>query len=235
PGMPTKSFGQILALICKAHTQDIMWVKNNIEKEYIIGNYNLIPQFYAIVLRLGDILDFDGLRTPKRLYNAISPSGHSKEEWQQHFIVDNVNKIVVDSKGKKSIQLYGQCSDPKIHRKVLSYIDWINDEILNAIEMTKEFDEYHKVELYPKVLDRVISKDYSIVDLKFQMNYKNTIDLLMGESLYGDKKIGLRELIQNSIDASLFLKEIKSKDSDTAYEDFQPKIYIIIDKNKNLV
>ncbi|PFS25405.1 hypothetical protein COK45_05070 [Bacillus thuringiensis] len=235
PGMPTKSFGQILALICKAHTQDIMWVKNNIEKEYIIGNYNLIPQFYAIVLRLGDILDFDGLRTPKRLYNAISPSGYSKEEWQQHFIVDNVNKIVVDSKGKKSIQLYGQCSDPKIHRKVLSYIDWINDEILNAIEMTKEFDEYHKIEFYPKVLDKIISKDYSIVDLKFQMNYKNTIDLLMGESLYGNKKIGLRELIQNSIDASLFLKEIKSKDGDTAYEDFQPKIYIIIDKNKNLV
>uniref|UniRef100_UPI003F4925A3 HD domain-containing protein n=1 Tax=Niallia taxi TaxID=2499688 RepID=UPI003F4925A3 len=235
PGMPTKSFAHILALICKAHTQDIIWVKNNIDKEYIIGDYNIFPQFYAIVLRLGDILDFDSLRTPHRLYNAISPSGFSKEEWQQHFIVDNTNKIYVDSKGKKSIQFYGQCSNPKIHRKVLSYIDWINDELLNAIEMTKDFNENHKIDLYPKVLDKIISKDYSIIDLKFQMNYKNTIDLLLGESLYGDKKIGLRELIQNSIDASLFLKEIKSKDIDTAYEDYHPKIYIIIDKNKNLV
>ncbi|WP_299515698.1 ATP-binding protein [uncultured Rummeliibacillus sp.] len=235
PGMPNKSFSEILALICKSHTEDIMWVKNNLDKEYVIGKYKLIPQFYAVLLRLGDILDFDGTRTPRRLYNAINPTGYSKEEWEQHFDIDNTEKVFEDSKGKKSIQFYGKCSEPKIHRKVLSYLDWVNQEIINAIELTKDFDEFHRLELYPKVIDNIKSENYSIVDLKFQMNYRNTVEFLMGESLYGDKKIGLRELVQNSIDACLLLKEIKSKDIENSYEEYQPKIHIIIDKESNMV
>ncbi|PZX07413.1 histidine kinase/DNA gyrase B/HSP90-like ATPase [Psychrobacillus insolitus] len=235
PGMTNKSYSEVLALICKSHTEDIMWVKNNLEKEYVIGEFKIVPQFYAVLLRLGDILDFDGARTPRRLYNAISPSGYSKEEWEQHFDIDNTEKVFEDSRGKKSIHFYGKCSEPKIHRKVLSYLDWVNQEIINAIEITKEFDEFHKIEIHPKVIDNIKSEEYSIVDLKFQMNYKNTIEFLMGESLYGDKKVGLRELIQNSIDACLLLKEIKSRNSESIYEDYHPKIHIIFDGTNNIV
>ncbi|MFB7160443.1 hypothetical protein ACFCYJ_27290, partial [Lysinibacillus sp. NPDC056232] len=235
PGMTNKSIAETLALVCQSHTEDIIWVKNNLSKEHIIGDYKIIPQFYAVLLRLGDILDFDGMRTPQRLYNAINPTGYSKDEWEQHFVIDNTEKVLKDSKGRKSIQFFGNCSEPKVHRKVLSYLDWINQEIINGIELTKEFDEFHRIELYPKVIDNIKPEEYSIIDLKFQMNYKNTVEFLMGESLYGDKRIGLRELIQNAIDACLLLKEIKSKDIEDSYDEYQPRIHIIFDKVNQIV
>lgn len=235
PDMTNKSYSEVLALICRSHTEDIMWVKNNLSKEYVFGEFKIVPQFYAVLLRLGDILDCDGARTPQRLYDAISPSGYSKEEWEQHFDIDNTDKVLEYVEGKKAIYFYGKCSKPKIHRKVLSYIDWVNHEIINAIEITKDLDEFHKVEIHPTVINNIKSDEYSIVDLKFQMNYKNTIEFLMGESLYGDKKIGLRELIQNSIDACLLLKEIKSKSAEDMYEEYKPRIYIIFDKLNNIV
>ncbi|WP_025681829.1 HD domain-containing protein [Paenibacillus maysiensis] len=235
PEMPNKSFAEIVAQICRAHTQDIFWVKNNLQSDYIIGDFKLKPQFYALLLRLGDILDFDSLRTPYRLYTAINPKGYSKEEWQQHFIIDNSDKITANSIGEKSICFYGKCKNPNIYRKVLRYIDWINHEIINSIEITKEFDQFHRLNIYHSVKNNITSEGYSFVDLRFEMNYQNTLGLLIGENLYGDKKSGLRELIQNSLDACLILKEIKMRSEDTKYEDYQPKIYIILDEKNNIV
>ena len=39
------------------------------------------------------------------------------------------------------------------------------------------------------------------------MDYNAVTNLLMGEHIYGDKKYGLRELIQNSIDACKTMEE----------------------------
>ncbi|WP_167492613.1 HD domain-containing protein [Lysinibacillus tabacifolii] len=235
PEMPEKSFADIVALVCEAHTKDILWLKNNVQNEYKIGKYELAPQFYAIVLRIADILDFDGMRTPQRLFNAINLTEYSKEEWKQHFSIENTDKIKIAEDGKKYIEFYGICSEPIIHRKVLSYIDWVNYELTNAIEITKELAVNYRLNFYHKVIDKINSKKYSIVDLKFQMNYKNTINLLMGEALYGDRKIGLRELIQNSIDACLLLKEIKANDVESEYDEYNPRIYIILDKGNGIV
>ena len=50
----------------------------------------------------------------------------------------------------------------------------------------------------------------------------------MGENLYSDKTVVIRELLQNSIDACLLKKELSAKKS----EKYTPEIRIIIDSNK---
>lgn len=232
--MQSASYASILGLICKAHTQDILWIKNNLSREDVIGYYEINLQFCAMVLRLADILDFDSSRTPYKLYNAINLGSHSNQEWQQHFAVKNTNKVFEED-GKKYIKLYGHCSDPIIHRKVLNYIDWINEEIINAIELTGEFKFQYRLQFYHRVINNIESKEYSIVDMKFQMDYKKTLNLLMGQALYGDKKAGLRELVQNSIDACMVLQEVKEREEDTPLEEYKPKIHIVIDEKKGIV
>ncbi|MFD1992851.1 ATP-binding protein [Paenibacillus nicotianae] len=237
PGMRNKSFANIVAEVCDSHTRDILWVKNNMSSKYIIGELSINIQFCSLLLRLGDILDFDGSRTPRRLYTAINPKAYSKEEWKQHFAIDNIDKITINpNTGERSIYIYGKCGEPNIYRKLLRYIEWINEEILHAIEMTKEFKNPHKLDIYYKVQNKITLKSYTFVDLKFQMNYQKTLKLLMGENLYGDKRVGLREIVQNSIDACLMLQEIKSKDQNIRYnQPYQPKIFIIIDKKNGQV
>lgn len=70
-------------------------------------------------------------RTPPVLLNRINPKGVSKEEWEQHFVIENREKIK-KTKNSKKIILQGNCKNPSIHRKVLEYIRWINEEIKNA-------------------------------------------------------------------------------------------------------
>src|SRR5690606_35384604 len=51
---------------------------------------------------------------------------------------------------------------------------------------------------------------YIYRDLQFQLDYDAVQQLLMGESLYGDPSLCIRELIQNSLDA-LELRELRLK------------------------
>ena len=67
------------------------------------------------------------------------------------------------------------------------------------------------------------------------MDISKITNLFMGEQLYGDKRFGLREIIQNSIDACMVRDEInKSFGIDQDYS-YKPEIFIIFDRENNQV
>ena len=78
------------------------------------------------------------------------------------------------------------------------------------------------------VLNNIKPNKFSSVNLQFNMDYVAITNLLMGENLYADKTVVIRELLQNSIDACLLKKELSAKKS----EKYTPEIRIIIDSNK---
>ena len=49
--------------------------------------------------------------------------------------------------------------------------------------------------------NKIRPKGFTFSNFRLSLDYKAVTSLLMGENIYGDKKYGLRELIQNSIDA----------------------------------
>jgi molecular chaperone HtpG len=236
PEMPTTSFANEVANICQAHQEDITWIHKNLDSYGQKGIYVYNGVFCAMVLRIADLLDFDSERTPPNLFKVLNPRGISKVEWQQHFTIDNSNKILVNiESGQKEIVLYGKCNNSNIHRKVLKYIDWINEEIENINLITKSMDSNYRINFIPKVNNNIKSEGYTFADLRFNVNFKQVTRLLMGEQIYGAKKFGLRELIQNSIDACKTRKEIEDSNTAYGYDEYRPVIKILLDKCKDEV
>lgn len=234
--MPNTNFDEEISKICQAHTEDISWIEKSLTTYSLKGSYKINLQFCAMVLRLADLLDFDSERTPPSLYKVLEPTGVSDQEWKQHFSIDNSNKITLDStKGYKIIELFGKCSNSIIHRKILKYLDWINDEIENINRVTSKMENHYIVNFKSQVRNEIQSEGYTFADLRFIIDFRQITNLLMGEQIYGDKKNGLRELIQNSIDACKTRKEIEDKHREFGDEEYEPVVKIILDQDKNEV
>ncbi|MCE5171821.1 ATP-binding protein [Paenibacillus profundus] len=223
------SYAEDVAIICKSHTKDRTWIENNVKEVGKKGSYDYNSKFCSILLRLGDILDFDVNRTPYKLYESLSLSGISKKEWEQHFVIHNFDKVINDPDSElKYIQFFGTSTNSLIHRKILIYFDWINDEIELANDITCAFEKRYKLNIYHNVKNNITSEGYSIADLRYTVNFKQVTNLLMGEQIYSDKKMGLREVIQNSIDACIVRKEIIERTANLWDDKFIAHISIII-------
>jgi len=236
PAMPNTSFYEEIAAICQSHTEDISWIEKNLSIYSLKGTYKINSQFCSMVLRLADLLDFDSERTPPSLYKTLEPTGISGQEWKQHFSVDNSNKIAIDnSRGYKIIELFGKCNDTFIHRKILSYIDWINTELENINKITSKMEQQYRINFKSQVRNEIRAEGYTFADLRFIVNFRQITNLLMGEQIYGHKRNGLRELIQNSIDACKTRKEIEDSHQEFGDDEYVPIIKIILDRQKNQV
>lgn len=236
PSQPASNFSEEVALICQSHTEDSSWIRTNLKQHGEKGEYSFNPQFCAVLLRMSDIMDIDSQRTPPKLFELIKPIGNSDEEWRQHFVIENKDKIKTEDKtGQKSIVLYGVCSDPSIHRKILGYIDWINNEIQSVNSITSQMHDKYRLQIKYPVENNIQPHGYTISDLRLSINYKAISNLLMGEKIYGDKALGLREIIQNSIDACKVRGEIEIERREYGEDEYKPSIRVILDETKNQV
>ncbi len=230
------SFEEDVMQICQSHTKDHIWLNNNLEVGLVKSTYDYNPQYIAILLRLADILDFDGRRTPLFLYNIIRPRGASDKEWTQHFIVTNVEKVKLDrSSNLKKISIHGSCSDVELHRKFLGYVDWINDELEYAIETTATMPEHYRLFLKSRVELNIKSSGYSVSNYKLNIDFRAITNLLMGEMIYGERSLGLRELIQNGIDACKVRKEKEDLTRKFGDDPYVGNIKIIVDEDESSV
>lgn len=227
------SFAQNLAEICLSHTVDRSYVEE-LETNTTKGKYEYNTQFLSILLRLSDILDIDSTRTPLALYEAIDLNDFSNGEWQKNFTIDNIKKIF-KSNDLKEIKLEGSCKDIKIHRKLLSYIKWIENELRLAVDLTANMDKKYHILLNTEVKNKIKPIGYTIPDLKLNMDYHAVTNLLMGEAIYGSKDLGLRELLQNSIDAIMVKKDKLEMENHLSKDSYEPTINIDIDEKNNKV
>ena len=224
------SYIEDIKLLCESHTKDQLWISNSLSTQNIKGQYEYNLRFIAYVIRIADLLDIDQNRTPFELYKLINPKGVGDEEWRQHFIVTNTKKIKLNPKTEyKDIVFYGKSEDIKIHRKLMSYINWINDELKVFNDFNEQLnDDKLKCKLSNQVVTNIETIGFTVPDYLLSLDFKSITELLMGENIYGDRKLGLREIIQNSIDACLVRKEIEDQNSG-----YQPTITIIINNEKN--
>jgi hypothetical protein len=225
-----------LALICQSHTENYDWLKKKLSTEAFIGDYKYNSQYIASILRLGDILDFDSTRTPYKLYEIIAPIGVSKNEWLQHFCIYNNNKIIFSSDNNyKLISFHGESKNPKIHRKILGYIDWVQNELSNSIDLVSSMESRYKLNFSQNLTVDIKPIGYTYSNFKISLNYYAISSLLMGEKIYGNRVFGLRELVQNSIDACFLKKSIEDKRKYLGRDSYFPKVKIIIDHSNKQV
>ena len=237
PGSTTVSFQEDVAKICASHNENFEWISTNISSDQQKGRWSLNSQYIAMLLRIADYLDIDEERAPYYLYQYLSPKDYGDLEWKQHFVIENKEKIQIDEKtGKKYIEFYGESSNPEIHRKLLKYFDAINGEVKNAIDYSETFrDKKHLILLGSTIHNKIRTIGFAFSDFKLSLDYKAVTNLLMGENIYGDEKYGLRELIQNSIDACMIMSEESTKKPEFRYNSYKPFIKIILDKERKQV
>ena len=219
--------------ICVAHGENYDYLKK-LRRDCAKGNYRYNLQFLAAVLRIADYLDLDKQRTPILWYKIMRIDGFSKDEWEKHFIIHNEKKIKKYIDNKMQIFFDGKSSNAKIHRKYLSYIDDLKNEIENADELlnTKTTEDKYIFRIVTKIEDNVATEGFKYSDLRLNLNYSAITELLMGRNIYGDSRLGLREIIQNSIDACELMREVIQKGEDVIVE---PQILISYSEKNNYV
>lgn len=235
PKLTSLDFTKELALICEAHTEDYDWIKANLRTNEVRGDYSFNPQFIAAILRLADILDIDGNRTPYNLYKLISPKGVSDEEWKQHFVISNNEKIVINEKTQqKKVVFHGKATNASIHRKILVYIGWVKNELTNATALVNGMTAQYSLVYDTKPEVNIQTEGYTFSDYKMTLEFRAISSLLMGEKIYGSKSLGLRELIQNSLDSCRIRQETEDQKKEFGQDAYQPKIKVILDQERNL-
>ena len=231
------TFQNELALICQSHNEDFEWISKEIHSETIKGEYSLNAQYIAVLLRIADYLDMDAQRAPLYLYKYLNPTDYSDLEWRQHFDIDNYTKIVLNEKtGQKKILFIGSSKEPAVHRKLLKYFDDINKELLNAVNLCQLFGkDIYLLNVYPHIINNIKPDGFTFSDYKLELNYKAITNLLMGENIYGDKKYGLREIVQNSIDACKTMEETAQTHENFIFQKYEPIIIIALNKEKQSI
>lgn len=218
------NFQKVVSLIVRAHGENVSWIENHIDKNEEYGVDKVNPLFIACLLRLSDYLDFDSRRTPYNLFNYLDLKAKSYDEWRKHFPISNYKKI----NEQRQVYFMGNCEEPEVYHQICRYFENIEKEIKSEKELLFDCSDKYKLDISDVVLNRIKNNKFSSVNLQFNMDYAAITNLLMGENLYSDKTIVIRELLQNSIDACLVKQELCKKNSIT----YSPDIKILIDSNK---
>ncbi len=209
------------AQICFSHNEDALNLLE-LDRNFLCGSgiVACLP-LIGLILRLADVLDFDGKRTPPVLFSHLYVRHPvSLSEWNKHRAVEawEINPDI--------IQFGAKCSHPAIEASIHEFCNFIDKELSicnNIVSSLNEFNAIKNREIEVKFPFKVNREKiqtkrniknnpiYIYRDTQFNLSKKQVIDLLMGTKLYGSSEVALRELLQNSIDACLLRQAQEQK------------------------
>lgn len=197
-----------LIAVCESHGEDVQTILK-------LGKYSseLDLLFCSVLLRLGDILDFDATRAPDSLYGYINlarldgmENELSRLEWEKHKASRGFSFV----KGEHPELLYrAECTNIQVEQAISSYLEWTDQELSNSRKMVSYMEaRWKSLEIPAKVERQITAKGYLSGDYRFTLDQKGVLDLLIGRNLYSDPAVFVRELLQNAIDAVRTRKQL---------------------------
>ncbi|MGN5108357.1 HD domain-containing protein [Aeromonas hydrophila] len=220
---PEDHFLDLCGFIARSHNMDLRSAVDKIEKRKKQVHLNTHVPFIMLILRISDYIQIHSERAPKQLLNLktlVSPI--SKGEWKKHHSVVEIHQahedpeaIYIDAEPKDAIT-YEELK--KLFKDIQIELDlsWsvlgetygrmgnlrdLGITIRRIRSSLDYFDEYIS-EKKPTFIPKVLS---------FKTADSEMMELLISP-LYGDKpEVGIRELMQNSVDACAELKDFKVK------------------------
>ena len=184
----------------------------------------------AVLLRIADIVDFDNSRTPETLYQHLKIDSRSSfrearshEEWKKHMSAGGFT--FPDGPRHDQYPLYFGAGPktPAVEYEIRSFLDVIDSEVLKCRPVLGSCQLRWRDLPLPGPINRegIQSSGYKYRDLKFTLEREAVLDLFVGDKLYADSDVFVRELLQNSIDACRLRKAY-----DTASEMQGPDIEV---------
>lgn len=195
--------------VCQAHGENPAELLHNKGLDYLPAN-NADPLFCALLLRLGDLLDFDDTRAPRILYSYVACNDKSRAEWDKHQVSAGfrypVSLFMVDLPYK------ARCTNPGVEHAVRDFLDWIDEELTSCMKLQKHCrTDWQREFPFPRAIlrDEIESEGYMSGDFCLTTDQAQILKLLTGENLYDDTDVFIRELLQNAIDATLLRAEMQ--------------------------
>ncbi len=222
-----------LVQIGASHGQNAGWLRRRLIQppakddgfSILIGRGEQVnPAFPGLLLRLADIMDFDPSRTPRILFKHVGiENAVSLREWNKHLAITGWT-LETPSAGEPRLKYSAiQCLHPVYEKSIRDFVSWIDAEI-HAVREELDWQRRHLddrdgrygiqlpgevgLDIRPKLEGR--KPIYTYRDLQFRLDQDEIQKILMGESLYGDPGLCIRELLQNALDA-LELRDLRLK------------------------
>jgi hypothetical protein len=204
----TIALNKALGDICESHNSDASILNDDDKFET-----NFIDQgdfkFCAILLRLGDILDFDNSRTPKSVYEYLdldNPKNEnekvSKDEWGKHLCSEGFS--IMHRGINIELKFTAGPEHPQIEKNIQTFLDVIEDELKKCSAVVDKCSAKWRNFKLPLSINRtnIKSQNYKKGDYRLSLDENQIIKLLAGENLYDTQFVFIRELLQNAIDTS---------------------------------
>ncbi|MBW2515383.1 MAG: ATP-binding protein [Deltaproteobacteria bacterium] len=147
----------------------------------------------AACLQLARALDLTAAATLAQIYQHLQQKDRfAPEKLTDYFSVTDLGP---NPYLNGTIRLRIQCSDPEVHRALKHHERSVQQELERMNQRVRPRF------LYSDVIYEIKPEGYSPIDLKFSVDSSAGLQLFMGNRLYSDKRVFLRELIQNAVDA----------------------------------
>jgi len=152
-------------------------------------------QFLAACLQLAMGLNLAAPETLNRLRNLLPPAAAAVNQdsaLDQRFTVVSTG---VHPHVQATILVQVHCRDAELHRALKRYESYLQRLLysLNRI-IRPRF-------LFTSVRFEITPRGYQPIDFKFDVDTSSALQLFAGNTLYKDRRVFLRELVQNAVDA----------------------------------
>ncbi len=185
----------------------------------IIDGVQVNVSLMAACLRLGRALDLSSTSSRLQIHSYLpEKKSIAPKALKDHFSVSEVEPHPYLS---GTIRLKIQCNEPEIHR-ALKHHERAVQQLLESINQ-----RVRPRFLYSEVIYEIEPQGYTPIDLKFTVDSSAGLQLFMGNRLYADKRVFLRELIQNAVDACNYRKLFDKTYSPTISIEFSDDISVI--------
>ena len=210
----------IIALICSNIMSDNSGSDPLIDSEKVEYGGDLINiTLLSSAIRLAAELDLENANTAQ----AIATSMTARDQIPLELFC---NSFSVSSAGPHAflpgtIQIRICCSNFAVHRALKHHESWIQ-KLLHSInsQVSPRF-------LFSEIIIEIEPTGYIPLDMKFTVDSMAALQLFTGNRLYSDKRVFLRELIQNAVDACNLKKLFDP--------DYTPKISIDFDSQTRVI
>lgn len=200
--LPTRLF-RYLGNICVGHGMNFDKMMEVLPRcQTGLGTEDCHPLFVACLLRLGDLFDLDDNRfCPVMAKHVSNMPSVSKHHHDKHL---SLREFQLD---KRTVKLVAECPNEMSYVETQNWFGWIREEFQNQMSQWNLIVPDLKFGSLPTIeqLDVKIDGNKELLNdkpMKFALEEKNAIQILQGANLYKGISSVLRELIQNSIDAT---------------------------------
>jgi len=163
----------------------------------------------AILLRLADIMDLDRTRSPEHVYDWLRLAGEatgaravSNAEWTKHLASWGFG--FPDKRTPNyPVMFVANPEHPTVEHVIRRFLDVVEEEMRGCRMLLDSCDLKWRSLALPGSVDRstITSIGYRYGEYRFSLDREAVLGLFMGDRLYSDSYVFIRELLQNAVDA----------------------------------